>query len=301
VKLTRFSLACLLLCVAVQAAPAQDPARIATSLEAITAARDNNARRDAIVRQLRTLGIEPAVEPFGQGRGAGANVVVTLPATGATTIVVGAHLDRVSVGRGAVDNGAACAALIELIAAFTSSPLTRATLQIVFFDREEAGLLGSRAFVAAGHGADYAINMDIFAYGDAIFATASHQDGVLLRALRAAGMDGGIPIRDVPRGSYPSSDHLTMMQAGIETLGIALIDTADIAGVLAIGGGRLTLGSGPRILTIIHSANDTLAEVRPEQMARGIALVEQLIRNVDREPSRSLGARLRPERQDVGQ
>ena len=274
------STAGLLVCLAT-AAPAQDTARIGKSLEAITAAADNTARREAIVAQLRTSGIDPLVEPFGEGRGAGANVVVTLPGSGTKTVVVGAHLDRVSVGRGAVDNGAACAALIELIAAFKASPLAQATLQIVFFDREEAGLLGSRAFLAGGRRVDYAINLDIFAYGNEIFATASHPDGLLLRSLRAASETAGMPLRTVPRASYPNSDHVTMMAAGLETLGIALVDTADIDGVLAIGGGKLTLGRGPRILTIIHSRNDTLAEVRPEQMARAIALVEQLIRTLD--------------------
>ena len=272
----------LLFCL-VSVAPAQDTARIATSLEAITEARDNNARRAAIVGQLRASGIEPVVEPFGQNRGSGANVVVTLSGSGTKTIVVGAHLDRVNVGRGAVDNGAACAALIELIASFTAAPLKHSTLQIVFFDREEAGLLGSRAFFAAGHRVDYAVNMDIFAYGDAIFATASHPDGVLLRTLRAVSKERGMPLRDVPRASYPNSDHVAMMNAGIETLGLALIDTSDIDAVVAMRG-KLTLGRGPRILSVIHSPNDTLTEVRPDQMARGIALVEQLIRNVDRAP-----------------
>ena len=279
---TRLSLPCLLLCVAVQAAPAQDTARIGKSLAAITGARDNNARRDAIVGELRASGVEPLVEPFGEGRGAGANVVVTLPGSGTKTIVVGAHLDRVNAGRGAVDNGAACAVLIQLVAAFTAAPLERSTLQVVFFDREEAGLLGSHAFFA-GHRADYALNLDVFAYGNEIFATASHPERLLHRSLHAASDATGMPLRSVPRASYPDSDHVTMMNAGIETLGLALIDSADIDGVLAIGGGRLTLGKGPRILTIIHSRNDTIAEVRPDQMTRGIALVEQLIRNVDRE------------------
>lgn len=271
----------LLLCL-VSVAPAQDTARITKSLEAITEARDNNARRDAIVGQLRILGVEPVVEPFGEGRGSGANVVVTLPGSGTKTILVGAHLDRVTVGRGAVDNGAACAALIELTAAFKAAPLEHATLQIVFFDREEAGLVGSRAFFAAGHRVDYAVNMDIFAYGDAIFATASHPEGVLLRTLRAVSNQRGMPLRDVPRANYPNSDHVAMMNAGIETLGLALIDTSDIEAIVAMRS-RLTLGRGPRILTIIHSPNDTLAEVRPDQMSRGIALAEQLIRNVDSE------------------
>ena len=77
----------LLFCL-VPVAPAQDTARIGASLEGITGAADNNARREAIVGQLRALKIEPAIEPFGDGRGAGANVIVTLGRDAAKTIVV---------------------------------------------------------------------------------------------------------------------------------------------------------------------------------------------------------------------
>lgn len=264
-------------------APAQDTAaRVTVSLTAIAAGDNNDARREAIIAQLRALSIEPAVERFGNPGPAGANVIVTLPGRGTKTFVVGAHLDRVSVGRGAVDNGAACAALIELVAAFRATPLERATLQVVFFDREEGGLFGSRAFFAlTAQQPDYAVNLDIFAYGDTIFATTSRPEGALIRALRAAGEATGLPVRDVPRASYPSSDHLTMMDAGIEALGVGLVDNTDVDGVLAIGAANMKAGSGPRILRIIHSPNDTLKEVRVEQMLRGIALVERLIRSVD--------------------
>ena len=283
-KLTRISLACLLLCLTVQnVAPAQDTtARVTASLNAIVAGDSNTARREAIVTQLRATGVGPAVEPFGEGRAAGANVVVTLPGGGTRTIVIGAHLDRVNAGRGAVDNGASCAALIELAAVFKASPLTRSTLQIVFFDREENGLVGSRMYFSTpGHRADYAINMDIFAYGDTIFATGSHPKGVLLRSLHAAAETAGLPVRDVPPERYPNSDHKTMMNAQIETLGLALVDKTDIDGVLAVDVERLQLGTGPRILRIIHSRNDTMEAVRVDQMTRGITLVEQLIRRVD--------------------
>jgi aminopeptidase S len=264
-------------------APAQEAGRLGKSLEAITGAADNGARREAIVGQLRAMNVDPVVERFGEGRGAGANIIVTLAGNAAKTIVIGAHVDRVNTGRGAVDNGAACAALIELIAGITASPLERSTLQVVFFDREEAGLLGSRAFFAAGRRVDYAINLDIFAYGNELFATASRLDGLLSRSLRAASDAAGIPLRIVPRASYPNSDHVAMMAAGVETIGVALVDTADIDGVLAIGGGRLTLGKGPRILTIIHSPNDTLDKVRTEQMTPAITVLERMIRTVDRE------------------
>lgn len=291
--LTRFSLACLLFCLTAQSAEApfdsllaqgkQDAsARITASLNAIVAGDNNAARREAIVAQLKAAGVDPVLEPFGEGRAAGVNVVVTLPGRGAKTIVIGAHLDRVGVGRGAVDNGGSCAVLIELVAAFTASPLARSTLRVVFFDREENGLVGSRMhFSTPGHRADYALNLDIFAYGDTIFATGSRPDGVLLRSLRAVGEATGLPVRDVPPARYPGSDHQTMINAQIETLGLALVDKADVDGILAMDGSKMTAGKGPRVLRIIHSPNDTMAEVRVDQMVRGVALVEQLIRRVD--------------------
>ena len=275
---TRISVACLLLCVAplVKPASAQDAARLAASLMAITDGDDNAARREAIVAQLKAVGVEPRLETFGSGRSAGTNIVVTLPGRDARTMLLGAHYDRVSVGQGAVDNGAACAALIEVIAAVKALPLQQLSLQIVFFDREENGLQGSRAFFDDRPRIDYAVNVDVFAYGNAIFATGSHPDGLLLRWLQLAGKETGLPVRDVPRARYPVSDHQTMMNAKVETLGVALLDARDIESLAGPGGGP------PRILTIIHSPNDTLAEVRPEQMARGIRLLEQLIRILDR-------------------
>jgi len=280
-----FALVWLLSCLSVQPISAQpDAARVTASLTAIASGDNTAARRQAIITHLRALGVEPSIESFGEGRMSGQNIVVTLKGSESRTIVIGAHYDRVNVGRGAVDNGAACAALIELVAAVRAAPLQRPTLQVVFFDREENGLVGSRAFFSGARRVDYAVNMDVFAYGDSIFATTSHPNGALLKSLRTAGDAMGVPVRDVPRNSYPASDHITMMAAGIETLGIALVDTSDIDGILAIGAPGLKPGQGPRILRIIHTPDDTMAEVRADQMVRGIAVVERLIRTVDSEP-----------------
>ena len=253
--------------------------RVLRTVTSVAAGDDTAARRDALVAALRSIGVEPALEPFGSEARRGINLVVTLPGTDARTVLVGAHYDRVAVGRGVVDNAASCAALIELIGALKASPLPRATLTFVFFDREENGLEGSRAFVAA-HTARpaYAINLDVFAYGDVMFATASHADGVLFQHLTIAAATAGVAVRDVPRNQYPGSDHLTMAQAGIETLGLAIVDAADVDGILKTGVAGLKPGSGPRILTLIHTPNDTLAELRPEQVVRAIGVLERLLR-----------------------
>ena len=81
---------------------------------------------------------------------------------------------------------------------------------------------------------------------------------------------------------YPGSDHQSMMSAGIEAVGVALVDKADVEGVLAGPPSALVPAKGPRILTMIHTPADTVAEVRAEQMARAIPVVEQMIRTIDR-------------------
>jgi aminopeptidase S len=268
---------------------AQDVARFTASLEAIVAGEGSAGRRAAIEAALKALDVTPELLPFGEGNRAGVNVAVTIPAKDAgldvsgdvsvpgggnkPAILIGAHYDRVTSGQGAVDNGASCAALLELIAAFKASPPERYTLRFVFFDKEEAGLLGSRAYLSKAERPVYAVNMDVFAYGDTLFTVASRNGGALVRALRAAGESAGIPVRDVPPAQYPGSDHQAMMAVGIETVGIALMDADDAEGILK--------DRRPRILRLIHSARDTLAEVRPEQVVRALPVVERLLRTVE--------------------
>jgi Zn-dependent M28 family amino/carboxypeptidase len=262
---------------------AQDAARITASVSAITAGENNVQRREAIVKLLAERGVMAETRAFGDGTRAGVNLVVTLPGREARTILIGAHYDRVAVGQGAVDNAASCAALIELIGAFRAAPLGRYTLKFVFFDQEELGLLGSRAYLQSNSERPaYAINLDVFAYGDTLFVTSRQTDGALARAVQAAGEAHRIPVTIVPPDRYPGSDHLSMIAAGVETVGVALVDKADVDGVLAASPATLTPGTGPRILTIIHTPADTVAEVKSEQMARAIPLLEETVRTIER-------------------
>jgi aminopeptidase S len=262
---------------------AQEPARVQASVSAIAASDGNSQRREAILTSLSELGVTAELQAFGEGARAGVNLVVTLPGREPRVILVGAHYDRVAVGQGAVDNAASCAVLIELIAAFKASPPGRYTLQFVFFDQEELGLLGSRAYLATKTNRPaYAVNLDVFAYGEALFATSSKADGLLAKALQAAAEAQRIPVTMVAVNRYPGSDHQSMMSAGVETVGVALVDKADIEGILAASPSTLASGKGPRILTLIHTPQDTVAEVRAEQMARAIPVVEQMIRAIER-------------------
>src|SRR5712671_3922026 len=104
-------------------------------------------RRAAIANDLKSIGVDFRVEEFVQGTRSGANIAATIPGkSGSKVLLLGAHYDRVARGQGAIDNAASCAVLLELARRLKASPLAKTTVSIVFFDLEEAGLIGSRAY-----------------------------------------------------------------------------------------------------------------------------------------------------------
>ncbi|MBT2227097.1 M20/M25/M40 family metallo-hydrolase [Nonomuraea sp. NEAU-A123] len=119
--------------------------------------------RDYLVGELRRLGLRPEVheavgvspideqgDPITAGRVF--NIVTVIPGTAPTgRVFVTAHYDSVPEGPGANDDGAGTASAIETARALVADG-TRLRNDVVFLitDAEEAGLLGSEAFVA-GH------------------------------------------------------------------------------------------------------------------------------------------------------
>ena len=79
------------------------------------------------------------------------NVLATIPGreTMAKAVLLVAHYDTVPNSRGAGDNGAAVAALLETARALMNGPRLRRSVYLLFDDAEESGLLGARAFIAA--------------------------------------------------------------------------------------------------------------------------------------------------------
>ena len=77
----------------------------------------------------------------------GTNLVATLPGTSGQTLVVGAHFDSWDLGQGAMDNGLGVAQLLEAARLLhQNSPGLTHTVEFVWFDAEEMGLWGSRAY-----------------------------------------------------------------------------------------------------------------------------------------------------------
>jgi hypothetical protein len=125
---------------------------------------ENAVARAWLVSELRRLGLAPVGEryehPFtmprraGQDSVRGVNVAGIIPGslTPERIIVVSAHYDHVGVRNGEIfngsdDNASGTAGALQ-IAARLMAARPRNSVMIVFFDAEELGLLGARAFVA---------------------------------------------------------------------------------------------------------------------------------------------------------
>jgi hypothetical protein len=143
-----------------------------------------------IAHVLADLGYAPSVRPFSGTDDDGedidsANIVAVKVGDSAETIVVGAHYDSSDEGRGSDDNGSGVAVLLEaaeLIAAVS----TPCTVYFVAFGAEEAGCLGSDAFVStlSSHEASTIalfVNLDSISAGDRAYVYSQEGAGSAAR------------------------------------------------------------------------------------------------------------------------
>jgi Zn-dependent M28 family amino/carboxypeptidase len=103
-----------------------------------------NRARQYIMQSLLAAGWTPQQHEFIGG----INLYAERQGSDATgeTLLIGAHYDAVQQSPGADDNATAVAAVLEIARLFADYAGVK-TLQLVFFDQEEAGLVGSFNFV----------------------------------------------------------------------------------------------------------------------------------------------------------
>jgi Zn-dependent M28 family amino/carboxypeptidase len=189
------------------------------------------------------------------------NLLCSAPGTTGATIVVGAHFDKVSKGRGVADNWSGALLLPEL---YRTLPATRIhSFTFVAFAGEERGELGSRAFVkqlAANHRVVAMINLDTLGLGPAGFEPRE-SDPELARILRAAAVSTGIELVERDNGRADHSDHEPFL-------------AADIA---AIRLHSLT----PRGERIVHGRADRFEAIDPAAYADTAKLVAAFLATLD--------------------
>lgn len=265
-------------------APAQNDAsaRFAKHVTAISNGATTNDRRAAIEKALDEIGVQYTEQKFEYDGQQGVNILVQLPPVkGAKHLMLGAHYDRVEVGKGAVDNASGSAAVLELLKALKSKPLKNYSLSAAFFDLEEIGLRGSADYVAT-HAKELPalfINFDVFGYGDTLWAMTRSEDSIFASSITAATKKSKFPVQLGP--AYPPSDHLSFLKVNVESTSISLIGGDEISGILKVFGGERP-EKMPRVMSIIHSPNDTVDNIDSAAAARGLAVIEEAIRLIDK-------------------
>ena len=255
----------------------------------------NHLRLAVLEEELRRRRLPYALQSFvGAGaddaRSNGHNVVVSLGA-GPPRVIVGGHFDadRLEDGtlsQGLVDNAAGVLVLLRVAETLREAAL-EGTVHVVFFDMEELGLLGSRAYVQSLDPAPgtVMVNVDIVAYGDTLLygpgdlspehPLAAHVHRVCARhAVACVG---------TPR--MPPSDDRSFQRAGIPAVSLAMLpgEEAHRAWLFLNGDLPDTLRGAltPPILRTIHTRRDTADKLEPQALTRAAGIVTELALSLD--------------------
>lgn len=256
-----------------------------------------DGRLAALEALLKREGLAYEIQTFagnedGKSR-QGRNVVVTIgtkkAGKGRSDILLTAHWDAKVLKDGAladavVDNAASVVAIVQAAKTLKTGRLKH-RLRVIFFDQEELGLLGARAYAAGADGkrVGAVINFDVNGYGDTPFF-ADPEDPALAKAVRHACLAAGEDC--LAFGSYPPSDHLAFRKLGVPETSVSYLPAREAHQMwLFLHAGKtsgLEADFKPKVLGLIHTPSDTMEAIEPATVERAGALAVELVRAADR-------------------
>ncbi|MBZ0237951.1 MAG: Zn-dependent exopeptidase M28, partial [Deltaproteobacteria bacterium] len=200
-----------------------EPAAPGVTITRRATAAERGVARQYLIDELTRLGLAPTLHDYGSGQ----NVVVHLPSTTGSTlprIVVGAHFDGVMAGPAAADNGTGTAIVVVAARYLASRPTRDRAIDLVLFDQEEGGLIGSTAYALKLRDdmtpVDSVHAFDMLSYdGDGDGAIELWKPHADLEALyRAHAGPRNIPVTVNP--TFAGSDHESFASRGFTTVGV---------------------------------------------------------------------------------
>lgn len=251
-----------------------------SDVSAIAAAPDNAGRRAAIESALTASGIQARRVPFAFEKHKGTNLLAdTGGPADAPLLLIGAHSDKVKAGDGATDNASGSAVVLALAQRFKQRPLQHHRVVVAFWDLEELGLIGARAYIVDG-GAKPAmyVNFDVFGWGDALWMMTLDPSDALASASNDAAQAAGIALSAGDK--YPPTDHLAFHKAGWPAVSYSLVGSNEIPKILKAFANE-KVDPPAKVMQVIHSDNDTMAQIDENEAARGVAAVEDALRRWD--------------------
>jgi len=243
---------------------------------------DPSARRTALLALLREMDC-----PFTLSREYLAdhrpeNIVIRFREDAPQRVVLGAHYDSVPGSTGANDNGAGVCVLLAWLRGALHHP-PPLPLDVVFFDLEERGQIGSHAYVARATCEDLLamINLDVCGVGDTLVVAPSLevQDSLVSQPLREANRLARCAYRMVD--ALPPGDNLPFEEAGVPTLSVGMLPAEDVDLLLAAikaGQRGRTLATMPTIIETFHNGGrDAIETIEASAMQTVLHWLESIL------------------------
>jgi len=176
---------------------------------------NDQERFNYILQQLVDMDVQFKLQQY-EG---GTNIIV--PAAQSSFVIVSSHFDTVRGTPGANDNASAIAVCLELLRKKKESPIL-IDFQVIFFDEEEVGLRGSKAYCN-----EFGIknclgllNMELVGMGDrfALWPLNFKSKGTVLHSFETAAMKQGIDCFRIDKIVTNSADHKSFLNAGLKNV-----------------------------------------------------------------------------------
>ncbi|MBK9037441.1 MAG: M28 family peptidase [Myxococcales bacterium] len=197
------------------------PTPAGTTLVRRASAAERTAARAYLTGELARLGLTVEARTYGTGTNLVVHLAPTVGADVGPPLVVGGHFDGVAASPAAADNATGAAVAVVAAGYLAGRPRTR-PIEVVLFDQEEAGLIGSGAYVAALAGAPIHSmhNFDMISFdGDGDRAVELWSPAPALEALYRLHATGrGLTIQPV---TFALSDHESFGERGLPSVGVS--------------------------------------------------------------------------------
>jgi hypothetical protein len=241
---------------------------------------DQQARRAAVLAILRELEYPCIVQRDQIEDHEPENIVVRLGHS-MPRLVLGAHYDSVPGSTGANDNAAGVAILLSLLRDYRLNP-PRLPCDIVFFDREEIGGWGSRAYVRR-FAADQIlamINLDVCGVGDTILiGPRKNASGWPLQDAIQSVRQLAVPTRLLEQ--LPPGDEQSFEAVGIPNLSVSVLPHDDLPLLLEALPAMRQLRRGARMPataeTMHNGPRDSIAAIEEAAMQAVLAWIHVMI------------------------
>ena len=247
------------------------------------AVRDQAERKNAILAVLDGLEIHYEIHDTVCDDQSVSNIIVSLNPS-SQRLVIGAHWDSVEGSTGANDNASSCSILLRLCETLKN---TDKSVDLVFFDKEEKGCLGSRAYIdeTGRENISAMVNLDVCGAGKQIVIwSKGNVDNPSFHGILTSANLENHGVTDLPW--LPYGDDRSFDAAGIPNITVCVLEPGDLE-VFRTVSAKIASGQplseednrafhGVEVMKTMHNGeNDSIASVNPDVLDAVYAFVAE--------------------------